>query len=416
MSTDPESFRDRSESNHQPIQLSTADRTSSTPVRKDDEWVYPEPREWVTSPVDVELVPGKPNRVEVVATRGALIQGKVIHKDTEEPASSGSLNITHSGLAPEDSPLRARLNDKGEFTARVPAGKVTVSLSYCRIGDESISFDYPEETDTPPPSVSRVVADAQVVSDVVLRVTPPVLLYKASNRPVPAGFTVTPGTYDLIWDPNANASGDAWAITKYRDDKAKSRILKLPPLKSTKPLCCAFQLDSEEDDGLLYAVFDESKGTGRGYDTAYVDTNRNRDLSGETPITWKQKSHATTPWQLVSARQGRGPDSSKHPLRVRWRLDSSRPYRMERRGAWRGKLRSSSGRIDVILLDWNANGAYNERAIAAATQMPSIGRTTIGGTAHSPTRPAAERPYRSSGVHTACPRARSRTWAERSTP
>ncbi len=56
-----------------------------------------------------------------------------------------------------------------------------------------------------------------------------------------------------------------------------------PTYSSEKPLY-AFVVVNEAATKVLKLAFDESRGTGKGYDTIYADLNFNGDLSGEKPI------------------------------------------------------------------------------------------------------------------------------------
>jgi len=59
--------------------------------------------------------------------------------------------------------------------------------------------------------------------------------------------------------------------------------LREPSYFSGKPLYAALFLDAQGDK-VLTLVFDESAGTGKGYDTIYADLNLNGDLTDDKPI------------------------------------------------------------------------------------------------------------------------------------
>lgn len=59
--------------------------------------------------------------------------------------------------------------------------------------------------------------------------------------------------------------------------------LKEPTYSSTKPLYSKLVLN-EDASRILTLVFDESGGTGKGYDTLYADVNVNCDLTDDSPI------------------------------------------------------------------------------------------------------------------------------------
>jgi len=62
---------------------------------------------------------------------------------------------------------------------------------------------------------------------------------------------------------------------------------KLPALKSKKPLYAGLPLGDKPGDQVRL-VLDESKGPGTGYDTLYVDANRNADLSDDGVIPFRK--------------------------------------------------------------------------------------------------------------------------------
>jgi len=65
--------------------------------------------------------------------------------------------------------------------------------------------------------------------------------------------------------------------------------MKEPAYRSTKPLYAAVVLD-EAGTKVLTLAFDESAGTGKGYDTMYADLNVNGDLTDEKAIGGNRSS------------------------------------------------------------------------------------------------------------------------------
>jgi hypothetical protein len=175
-----------------------------------------------------------------------------------------------------------------------------------------------------------------------------------------------PGSYELTWDPELRCSDDVWNRWRYEGDKAKARVRKSPKLVSAKAWYIAFRLDGDAPSGDLLVILDESRGAGKGYDTAYVDTNRNFDLSDDEPLHWAfRKYEATSPWIEVKSHQGpAGAETADNSLMARVSVyndgDSQRMARLQRKGGWRGTVQSGKGGIDFILVDSNFNGIYGD--------------------------------------------------------
>ena len=64
----------------------------------------------------------------------------------------------------------------------------------------------------------------------------------------------------------------------------RERAARNPPFCSKHPLVAAFSLGVAEDNTFLCAL-DESRGTGTGHDTAYIDQNNNEDLTDDQELT-----------------------------------------------------------------------------------------------------------------------------------
>jgi hypothetical protein len=66
-------------------------------------------------------------------------------------------------------------------------------------------------------------------------------------------------------------------------------VLKEPPYKSEKHLYLRMAF-GEDDSRIMWAVFDESQGTGKGYDQVYVDADMDNDLSDGPSIRFPPAS------------------------------------------------------------------------------------------------------------------------------
>ena len=323
-------------------------------------------RQWALPAItDLELTPKQSRSVEMVMVPGALIRGKVMDKATGKPASGGAVNVEHAGRS-EGAPEQAMISKNGEFMLRVAPGKVSLSIYYCQVGDQYVNFDDESES----PKVELAVADGGQSSDAVLQVDSTASRndYEAQGKPVPADFELKPGTYTLAWDPEVKSTGDGYSTGGCADAKAKAKIAKLPALKSKKPLYMGYRFDGPGDDGLLLVIFDESRGTAKGYDTAYVDSNRNRDLTDDSPIKWRAtRNYKPTPWTQAQARFGTRAERCEHTIALRWRLNEGMPMGLERKGGWSGTLDSNKGPVKTVLFDWNSNGRCDDRSECGAT-------------------------------------------------
>ena len=70
-------------------------------------------------------------------------------------------------------------------------------------------------------------------------------------------------------------------------ETTKPQIPKERSYGSAKPLYFRAVFGNERKSSML-GVIDESKGTGTGYDTAYVDENMNGDLTDEQPKNFEE--------------------------------------------------------------------------------------------------------------------------------
>jgi hypothetical protein len=185
-------------------------------------------------------------------------------------------------------------------------------------------------------------------------------------RPIPKDIELIAGVYALEWDPEAACMYSRGATV---DNVLK--LKKLPSMKSKNPKFFGFQFDSNDENTYLYCAADESKGTGKGYDTIYFDTNRNLDLSDDKPVqlaienaSGEYKS-CKTEWITVSAYQGsENADRTNHPIAIQF---FGTAYKDElypgfsRKGTWAGTLETNKGKIKCLVVDHNANGIYNEQ-------------------------------------------------------
>jgi len=183
------------------------------------------------------------------------------------------------------------------------------------------------------------------------------------------------GAYALVWDADHEwyAAGANPRVT----DKADARVHGLPKFASDHPMFVVFRFDGVEDSGLLAAAFDESGGTGSGYDRAYIDCNRNWDLSDDAPCFVRHEQPQdlnlwfddgvsgrvrTSDWVNVSPGDGRASEHGASVSLTPYDLGNTdhRSCIVLRRGDWSVKLATNMGELDVRVTDSNCDGVYGD--------------------------------------------------------
>lgn len=333
-------------------------RLSSRRVKSPLEWTVPAVR-------NLRLTSGDVKNLELVGVTGSLISGVVTDKTTGNPIRAG-LSVMHEGNPEGDG---VRTDKDGKFSTRVAAGNVTVRADMIMVGDQTIDYDQKDR-----PSISVQVTDGQDKSGVDMAISPPVK-HEDDNeeseaptpeeKKIPAGFELKPGTYELKWDPTFDIDVNYTLGDNSVD--AKKLIKRNPLLISKKPIYAALRLDGRGTSGVMLAVMDESKGTGKGYDTIYADTNRNFDLSDEKAMKLALKDgEKVTPWFAVMSHQGLlAGEHTTNPLTVELVCMPQGPQKNEihvrRKGAWVGVVESTSGKVQFAQIDADGNGVYSDK-------------------------------------------------------
>jgi hypothetical protein len=330
------------------------------------------PREWTMPAKDITVTSAKPLHVELVAVVGAQLKGVVKDKASGKPFPNAQIGISDASR-PDDDTGDFMTDQNGAFTARVCAGKVSIMVRSINQQQNGIWFDQGEE-----PVVTMDVTDGQDKNDVVVEVDPTEnrnAVYSMQSKKVPADFQLKPGSYDLTWDSNITNSESDWLGSQMNSKQAKQNISKMPVTKSKKPLFYSPQIDGVGKDGMLCIVMDESGGTGKGYDTAFVDVNRNFDLSDDTPVSWSiGRGRSTSPWITVQAHQG--PSDGEHtsnPIQIRLMSYDVQGHdvSMQKKGAWTCVVACTKGDVQFALADMNHNGVYGERMKPANAKDPN---------------------------------------------
>lgn len=320
------------------------------------------PQPWVFKAEEVELAGGKSTNVDITPVLGATIKVKVVDKNTGNPIPSTQLTINHAGKLKDMYPDNGWTDKNGEFALRVVPGDVSVTANSI----EGNSYVYLNSR----PTEKFTVADGEDKSDIIIKVDPNQRYsdeYAIYSQPVLEGFELKAGSYELTWDPEFSQGRASYTQVK-EDEIITKRIKALPKFVSAKARCTSIKFDGDGDAGLLICALDESKGAGKGWDTLYIDTNRNFDLSDEQPLTFKfdQNNSASTDLVEVKSHQGTGADQTQHPLKVKmgvYKQDKWVWVLPERKGAWKTKIESGKGPVECAIVDTDANGVYGNPAI-----------------------------------------------------
>lgn len=327
------------------------------------------PLDWVVMAAkDIVLSHSKPVTLELTGVTGAAVKATVIDSSTGKPVPEAMIQIWDASRPESIGHGNNRTDEKGEFSARVAPGEVKIAVFALKTSDGGYAGLPPDDM----PSTTFTVADGESKTDVVINVdsTRPhaeSMNYQAETKPVPADFELTAGTYGLVWDSQmpCEAARYTWAV--YRDKEAITRLKKMPDLVTRNPWVQLFSFDGTGDSGLLAVALDESQGTGKGYDTAYIDVNRNGDLSDDKPIRWKPDRpdyyKLTDPVEVQSHQGSLNGEHTSNPATVRLQISKSGSNfyaSLQYCGCWTGSVDSNKGKIAFASADTNNNGIYGD--------------------------------------------------------
>lgn len=181
-----------------------------------------------------------------------------------------------------------------------------------------------------------------------------------SNLPCFA-LKISPGNYELKWDPKLTNN-----IPCDQDSYDDGLVRKLPKFISKHPIKNCIYVDGRKSRDMIIVILDESKGTNTGYDIAYIDHNRNFDLTDDKPVKMKYEDEfyqSVSDWVDIKSHQGRlSGEHTNHPLKVRYMLKTGPGFMgLQSKGGWRGKINTSSGKKDFSIIDSNSNGIFGDR-------------------------------------------------------
>jgi hypothetical protein len=142
-------------------------------------------------------------------------------------------------------------------------------------------------------------------------------------------------------------------------DAPPAKLVKTPRLQSTRPLSATARLGRGGDTTFTF-LFDESRGTGRGYDRLYVDANQNRDLTDDRPVRGFYRRGAMVFGPLPLRIPVDGQRRLYHAVVEGRERGPNREYVLRSLGYYTGAVPFGSKRCPVALVDANANGLYGD--------------------------------------------------------
>ena len=168
------------------------------------------------------------------------------------------------------------------------------------------------------------------------------------------------GPYPLRYSVNENfarGSGHVRAARFQMQSHPTEKLSAEPIYFSRVPQYADVRL-GQGDDRIFTAVLDESRGTGSGYDTLYIDGNNNEDMTddgGVSSIPGRQPKGVEFPVVELAVSYG----VITHPYHVNPHLSDR--LCLTAVGYCKGKLRRGDNVVEVAVFDNTANGLFNDR-------------------------------------------------------
>lgn len=211
--------------------------------------------------------------------------------------------------------------------------------------------------------------------------------YAFASQTAPSGLVLKPGIYRTKWVvPAEGRDIRRLAGTARLHGTMPPRLTTVPKLASANPRYGLLELDAllrdviDTGDEKLVSwgyetvaempfTLDESKGTGKGYDTIYVDVNMNGSLKDEHGLSARAIDGELVCYGVAIIPHSRAYPRSKN--RNHLAIDVFLPIvngavtegRVYYRGAWVGQISSNGGGIPFMLFDDNGNGLYNDPVV-----------------------------------------------------
>lgn len=316
---------------------------------------------------DLELSPDKPTDLDLQLVQGTMLKVKVVDKKTGKQLKA-EVNVIDASRPGDNSPFGNETEKDGIYWTYVAPGEVTVQIRAYGSGDNMTRYNNYYEADDWP-STSITIMPGQEEAEATIEIDPATyqnMDYSKATKKIPDSFKVLPGTYELTWDPELRTSFNS-GFGPDEKSKAINLITAMPALVSENPKKAVFQVDGCGPTDMLAVVFDESKGTGKGYDTVYVDANRNWNLSDDAPLKLKKSSNSNcmfSTWIEIPSHQG--PVTGEHtnyPIDIQVRAYYGPGYfgpELLTKGGWKGTVNSTDGKVQFAAIDANHNGIYGD--------------------------------------------------------
>lgn len=222
------------------------------------------------------------------------------------------------------------------------------------------------------------------------------------NTDLPAGFTISPGTYPTHWavpkeQPESVSGGGIYPFGEVSTVSSRPSGMKgAQRLKSRKPIfglikfpthvakqifSSSYSTDNVPARCTIMFAIDESKGTGKGYDTLYVDAGGSHDLmkaskSVGVPEKWNKdsllfRSAASIPQSRVF------PFSKSNNLgRLSVAINlMNKHFFMGSciiEGGWVGEIKTSNGNVPFLLVDTMQGSRYDQASSFATPGSEEI--------------------------------------------
>ena len=141
--------------------------------------------------------------------------------------------------------------------------------------------------------------------------------------------------------------------------KPKVALTREPSYRSEAPLYATVKFGKGDDNRYAF-VFDESRGTGAGYDLLYVDVDNDKDLAEHEPIhsLHTMGSSYYGPARVLVLHDG---FRSVHHLFVRSYRGVAQSY-VSSTCYYSGEVTIAGAKRRIAVIDGNCNGLYNEFA------------------------------------------------------
>lgn len=322
-----------------------------------------------------EIMPAETKNIELVLQNAACARGTVVDAKTGKPIAGAELRVRHAGHIEDSYGESQSTGEQGAFSVVAPAGDLNISLSHIR--DPQGSYYYFDSENGP--GATLTLAEGEKKTDVVIKID----LSEAQSGgaagrlATPKDFELVPGTYALTWDPELDTGRIHDRNKPKPSAEVKALVKKLPAGLSGKAVFSANRIDGKDNSGLLCTILDGGK--------LYVDSNRNWDLSDDTPIefTLPTQQHSVKRLSWVEVPSHQGPPQGRHtthPIKLRpsiYASPSGPVVWLDRKGAWKGVLETNKGKAEFALVDFDLNGVYGDRRAVDAEFMPTGGGDMI---------------------------------------